>query len=72
MKKKPTVHEALRMLGVAPIKPGQIRGTRVDAIPEDGKEHFHVCPHCGQAVDRRDLGQVFYHEMPDHQPLPTK
>lgn len=24
-------------------------------------EHYHVCQHCGQAVDVRLLGDVLYH-----------
>lgn len=33
-------------------------------------DHFYVCQHCKQAVDRRDLGKVFYHEDPFHDPIP--
>lgn len=50
-----------------------IIGIRID--PKTGKpleleehEHFYVCAACGQAVDRRDLGQVFHHEDADHEP----
>jgi hypothetical protein len=32
-------------------------------------EHFYVCAACGQAVDKRDLGQVFHHEEQGHEPL---
>ena len=32
-------------------------------------EHFYVCAACGQAVDKRDLGQVFHHEDAGHEPL---
>ncbi|QDM40623.1 non-homologous end-joining DNA ligase [Altererythrobacter sp. TH136] len=32
-------------------------------------EHFHACPACGELVDRRNLGDVVYHEQPDHGPL---
>ena len=32
-------------------------------------EHFYVCAACGQAVDKRDLGQVFHHEEVGHKPL---
>lgn len=35
------------------------------------REHFYLCEHCGQAVDRRRLGDVLYHEAADHQPLPV-
>ncbi|KUM26701.1 hypothetical protein AU467_20460 [Mesorhizobium loti] len=33
------------------------------------QDHFHICPACGQAVDRRDLRQVIWHEQPGHKPL---
>ena len=40
--------------------------------PEDATDHFFVCSECGQAVDRRRLGDVMYHELqPDHEPLPV-
>lgn len=32
-------------------------------------EHFFVCAACGQAVDMRDLGQVFHHEEQGHKAL---
>jgi hypothetical protein len=38
--------------------------------PEDEAAHFYVCK-CGQAVDRRRLGDVFHHMQEDHQPLPA-
>jgi hypothetical protein len=31
--------------------------------------HFIVCPTCGQAFDMRRLGDVFYHDEPDHDPM---
>jgi bifunctional non-homologous end joining protein LigD len=34
-------------------------------------EHFHRCEECGQLVDRRNLGDVFHHEEPGHEPLPA-
>ncbi len=37
--------------------------------PEDETGHFYVCAACGQAVDMRDLGQVFHHEEDGHKPL---
>jgi len=42
-------------------------GQQID-VPEH--EHFYICADCGQAVDMRDLGQVFHHEEPGHSPLP--
>lgn len=51
-----------------------IIGVAID--PETGKpleledhEHFYICAACGQAVDMRDLGQVFHHEDVGHEPL---
>lgn len=38
-------------------------------LPEE--EHFYICAKCGQAVDRRNLGDVFYHETKNHTPKPT-
>jgi hypothetical protein len=35
----------------------------------DESEHFYTCRHCGQIVDRQDLNQVIWHEMPRHTPL---
>lgn len=37
------------------------------AVSEE--EHFMICPACGQAVDKRDLRQVIWHEPPCHKPL---
>jgi hypothetical protein len=34
-------------------------------------EHFCVCKACGQAVDKRRLGDVFHHEEPGHKPIPA-
>ena len=36
---------------------------------KDESEHFYVCAVCGQAVDMRDLGEVFHHETPGHKPI---
>ncbi|TGP86380.1 hypothetical protein EN866_24075 [Mesorhizobium sp. M2D.F.Ca.ET.223.01.1.1] len=33
------------------------------------EEHFIICRACGQAVDKRDLRQVIWHEQPGHKPL---
>ena len=33
-------------------------------------EHFYICKVCGQAVDKRRLGDVFHHEEAGHEPLP--
>jgi len=39
--------------------------------PENEAEHFYVCKACGQAVDRRRLGDVFHHEERGHEPIPA-
>jgi hypothetical protein len=52
------------------IKPGKNSGMRLGGEPESEAEHFYVCKACGQAVDMRDLGQVFHHEVPGHERLP--
>jgi len=41
---------------------------RVKAAAQE-RDHFHICPACGQAVDRRDLRLVIWHEQPGHSPL---
>ena len=40
-------------------------------VPVDEAQHFYVCKACGQAVDKRKLGDVFHHEEADHEPIPT-
>lgn len=47
-----------------------IKGTP-EREPENEADHFFICPECGQAVDMRDLGEVFHHEEPGHKPLPN-
>jgi hypothetical protein len=47
-----------------------IVGERLGGAPADEREHFYRCPECGQAVDKRDPGQVFHHEKPGHERLP--
>jgi hypothetical protein len=46
-----------------------IKGIRVGGEPKSELEHFYKCPTCGQSVDMRDLGQVFHHELPGHEPI---
>ena len=36
---------------------------------EDEREHFMICPECGQAFDCRKLGDVLHHDEPGHEPL---
>jgi bifunctional non-homologous end joining protein LigD len=33
------------------------------------EEHLYECAHCGQSVDKRNLGDVLHHEQPGHEPL---
>lgn len=40
-------------------------------IFRDELDYFYVCGTCGQAVDRRDFGEVFHHEKGGHRPLPN-
>jgi hypothetical protein len=37
--------------------------------PFNEESHFYTCPVCRQSVDRRDLRQVMWHELPGHAPL---
>jgi hypothetical protein len=51
------------------------RGSRERVIsPEAGadRDHFYKCPACGQQVDRRQLGEVLHHEVPEHKALPAR
>ncbi len=44
-----------------------------ELIPRQSNEltaRFHLCPSCGQQVDRRDQAAVYYHEGPAHDRLP--
>jgi hypothetical protein len=50
------------------IRQRGIRGERVGSEPADESEHFMICPECGQAIDRRDLAQVFEHADIGHKP----
>lgn len=44
-------------------------GKRIGSPVKDEAEHFYVCQTCGQAVDARDLAQVFYHDEEGHRRL---
>ncbi len=35
-------------------------------------DHFYTCPACRQAVDRRQLGDVLWHEEAGHEPIPLE
>lgn len=45
------------------------RWPSVEPEPEEESFHFYVCKACGQAVDKRRLGDVFHHEGSDHEPI---
>jgi hypothetical protein len=45
------------------IKPGRLVGKQ----PDNEADHFFLCAACGQAVDMRDLAEVFRHEDDNHQ-----
>jgi hypothetical protein len=68
--RRPTVPALFAQLGIRPPRPGTIKGQRADNLPVGEEQHFYVCKACDQAVDMRDLGQVFHHEVPGHKKLP--
>jgi hypothetical protein len=37
-------------------------GKRVDRRVFPADQLFYVCPHCGETVDKRLLGDVMYHD----------
>ena len=49
-----------------------IRGRALDKPKGGSREHYEICPACGQAIDLRDLGEVFHHDIPGHKPLTTQ
>ncbi|RUV86909.1 hypothetical protein EOA60_14065 [Mesorhizobium sp. M1A.F.Ca.IN.020.06.1.1] len=57
------------MTKLADIPPLSGKGHRVGGDPADKSEHFYTCKVCGQRVDKRDLRQVVWHEVPEHEPL---
>lgn len=46
-----------------------IIGSREGGDPENELDNFYTCAECEQAVDMRDLGQVFHHEELNHEPI---
>ncbi|MCK5616702.1 hypothetical protein KAR91_83345 [Candidatus Pacearchaeota archaeon] len=40
------------------------KNNQVDEI-----EFFYTCEACGQSLDVRELGQVFYHHVGGHEPI---
>ncbi|TJU72550.1 MAG: hypothetical protein E5Y15_33775 [Mesorhizobium sp.] len=45
------------------------KGKRHDGQVKDEREHFQICPVCGQEMDKRDLGEALHHATPGHKPL---
>jgi Fe2+ or Zn2+ uptake regulation protein len=45
------------------IRPGRLVGEQ----PANEADHFFVCEACGQAVDMRNLAEVFRHEEDPHE-----
>ncbi len=37
--------------------------------PRQEEGQFMLCLTCGQAIEMRDLRQVFWHDQPGHEPL---
>ena len=48
-----------------------LKSARIGGEPVEEAQHFYTCKACGQAVDKRRLGDVFHHEDPGHEPLPV-
>ncbi|TIV96813.1 MAG: hypothetical protein E5V85_16715 [Mesorhizobium sp.] len=63
------LHQQARDQGRGLRTPLTIVGKRHGDEPPTEAHHFHLCPTCGQAVDRRDLRQVIWHQRPTHEPL---
>jgi hypothetical protein len=45
-------------------------GPDLEPEPEDQTIHYFTCKACGQAVDKRKVGDLFHHEEPGHDPIP--
>jgi hypothetical protein len=45
--------------------------TRQPVKVMDERDHYFICPDCGQAVDKRDLGEVLHHADEEHARLLT-
>ena len=56
--------------GMVGVRVKKVKDKWVPDEPENELDNFYTCGICGQSVDRRDLGQVFYHEDADHEPIP--
>lgn len=54
------------------MRVGRVGGRRLGGDPNDEREPFLRLPRVAQSVDKRDLGQAFHHEEPEHKPLLTE
>jgi hypothetical protein len=36
------------------------------------RDHYEICPTCGQAINLRELGDVLHHETSGRKPFPTQ
>lgn len=61
----------MRCAGMSREELNAIGSKRTAGEPADEAQHFYVCNACGQAVDKRRLGDVFHHEKPGHEPIPA-
>ncbi|RWG54847.1 MAG: hypothetical protein EOQ64_18865 [Mesorhizobium sp.] len=57
------------MIKLSDIPPLSGEGHRGGGEPANEGENFYTCKVCGQRVDKRDLRQVAWHEVPQHEPL---
>ncbi|MBZ9709827.1 hypothetical protein LB543_24260 [Mesorhizobium sp. ESP7-2] len=60
--------EMTELSDLGPPIDGKVHGPEL----ANENDHFYNCPACGQPVDQRDLGQLFWHEVPGHEPLEPK
>ncbi|WP_292539058.1 hypothetical protein [Mesorhizobium sp.] len=68
----PTLTEAVKTMRSRPPTNNEatgFKGKRHDGPVKDEREHFTICPVCGQEIDMRDLGEALHHAMPSHKPL---
>lgn len=48
-----------------------IVGKRIGLHDRSKECNYYICDECGQAVDMRNLGEVFHHKDAGHKPLPV-
>jgi hypothetical protein len=63
--------EEVKRLGLSREELNKMRAMRVSGQTQSEAEHFYMCPTCGQAVDKRQLGDVVHHEEEGHRPIAT-